>query len=181
MQAGPALFISYFQVRFGIEVGFIFQKLRKGILRSLIGRSFVFPLFSHHVFHPRDLHFLKNSLKRRKYCFSVTLNSLFMCLRSLVESWCSQYVVILNVSDMIIEIILARVSGLCGRQQVSQRPLPIQHRTPAHFRNMPGFYPIEFDGFRNRTGLYIACAERAGATVLIVTEDAPEKNYSEMS
>jgi hypothetical protein len=58
-------------------------------------------------------------------------------------------------------------------------PHPIQDTT--HFRSLPGFYPIGFNGFRNRTGLYIACAERAGTTVLIVTEDAPEKNYSEMS
>ena len=108
--------IPHFQVRCGVKVGFIFQKLRKGILRYLIVRYFWFPLFPHNVFHPRDLHFFKNSPKRRKYCFSVTLNSLFMCLRSLVESWCSQYVVILNVSDMIIENISGRVSGLCGWQ-----------------------------------------------------------------
>jgi len=134
-------------------------------------------LFPHHVFHPRDLHFLKNSPKRRKYCFSVTLNSLFMCLRSLVESWCSQYVVILNVSDMIIENISARVSGLCGRMKVSQKPLPVQYRIPAHFRNMPDFKPVEFDGFGNLPRLHITCAEHAGATVLITTEDAPEKHY----
>jgi len=100
-----------------------------------------------------------------------------MCLRSLVESWYIQYVVILNVSDMIIENISARVSGLCGWMKVSQKLLPIQHRTPAHFRSMPGFYPIEFDGFRNQTVLHITCAERAGATVLIATDDAPEKHY----
>jgi hypothetical protein len=78
---------------------------------------------------------------------------------------------------MIIENISARVSGLCGRMKVSQKQLPVQYWIPAHFRSLPGFYPIEFDGFRNRTGLYIACAERAGATVLIAMDDAPEKQY----
>ena len=116
VQADPALFIPYFQVRYRVEVGLIFQKLKKGILRYLIVRSFGFPLFPHHVFHPRDLHFLKNSPKRRKYCFSVILNSLFICLRSLAESCRNQNPVILNVSDTLIENISGLVSGLCGRQ-----------------------------------------------------------------
>jgi hypothetical protein len=42
---------------------------------------------------------------------------------------------------------------------------------------MPGFYPIEFDGFRNQAGLHITCAEQASATVLITMEDTPEKHY----
>jgi hypothetical protein len=146
VQAGPALFVPHFQVRYRIKIGFIFQKLIQGILRYLIGKSFCFPLFPHHVFHPRDLHFLKNSPKRRKYCFSVSLNSLFRCLRSLVESWYIQYVVILNVSDMIIENISGRVSGLCGWMKVSQKPLPVKYWIPAHFRSMPDFKPVEFDG-----------------------------------
>lgn len=91
-----------------------------------------FPLFHHHVFHPRDLHFPKNSQKRRKYCFSLSLNSLFRCFRSFVESWCSQYIVILNVWDMIKEDISGRVSGLSGRriltivQQPAARTVSLQ-------------------------------------------------------
>lgn len=108
------IFVSHVQVRKRVKVRFIFQKVQKRILRDKIEIIFRLLLFFHHVFHPRDLHLFKNSPNRRKYCFSLSRNSLFRCLRSQAESWFIQYVVILKVSDMSTEFFSGRISGLCG-------------------------------------------------------------------
>lgn len=93
-----------YQVRYGVKVRFILKKFRKRVFRQYKEIFHRDILIGHHVFHPRDLHFCKNSPNRRKYCFSFSRNSLFRCLRSQAESCFIQYVVILNVSDMSTEI-----------------------------------------------------------------------------
>jgi len=110
------------------------------------------------VFHPRDLHFCKNSPKRLKYCFSICLNSLFMCLRSLAESCRNQNPVILKVSDMVTENISGRVSGLCGRMKVMEN---IDDCAASCCTNLIPFMPIvQADPTRMGTGFNtIHCAD----------------------